>query len=78
MHGPAVPGRNRDSRGGHHAEGLARGAHAAVAAAGAVPRMPFWNGDYPWRPYELGVRIGKFRREIVEKIKEHQESFYNL
>ncbi|MBI5305741.1 MAG: DEAD/DEAH box helicase [Chloroflexi bacterium] len=36
-------------------------------AAGATPRMPFWNGDYPWRPYELGVRIGKFRREIAEK-----------
>jgi ATP-dependent Lhr-like helicase len=28
-------------------------------AAGSVPRMPFWRGDYPWRPYELGVRIGK-------------------
>ncbi len=38
-------------------------------AAGAVPRMPFWNGDYPWRPYELGKRIGKFRREIAEKIQ---------
>ncbi len=37
-------------------------------AAGAVPRMPFWNGDYPWRPYELGVRIGKFRREVMDKI----------
>jgi ATP-dependent Lhr-like helicase len=30
--------------------------------------MPFWNGDYPWRPYELGVRIGKFRRELVERL----------
>jgi ATP-dependent Lhr-like helicase len=37
-------------------------------AAGATPRMPFWNGDYPWRPYELGARIGRFRREIAEKI----------
>ncbi|MDE3088044.1 MAG: DEAD/DEAH box helicase [Chloroflexota bacterium] len=37
-------------------------------AAGALPRMPFWNGDYPWRPYELGARIGKFRREVAEKI----------
>ncbi|MCL4506992.1 MAG: DEAD/DEAH box helicase [Chloroflexi bacterium] len=37
-------------------------------AAGAVPRMPFWNGDYPWRPYELGERIGQFRREVAEKI----------
>ena len=37
-------------------------------AAGATPRMPFWNGDYPWRPYELGERIGRFRRQIVEKL----------
>ncbi len=37
-------------------------------AAGATPRMPFWNGDYPYRPYELGARIGKFRREVADKI----------
>ncbi len=24
-------------------------------APGATPRMPFWRGDFPWRPYELGV-----------------------
>ena len=23
-------------------------------APGAVPRMPFWHGELPWRPYELG------------------------
>ena len=34
----------------------------------AMPRMPFWNGDYPWRPYELGARIGWFRREVAEMI----------
>ena len=39
-------------------------------AAGATPRMPFWNGDYPYRPYDLGLRIGQFRRTIVEKIIE--------
>lgn len=39
-------------------------------AAGATPRMPFWNGDYPWRPYELGVRIGQFRRQVVERLGE--------
>jgi ATP-dependent Lhr-like helicase len=37
-------------------------------ASGATPRMPFWNGDYPWRPYELGARIGKFRREVAERV----------
>jgi ATP-dependent helicase Lhr and Lhr-like helicase len=41
-------------------------------APGAVPRMPFWNGDYPWRPYELGQRIGRFRREIVERLRESE------
>jgi ATP-dependent Lhr-like helicase len=43
-------------------------------AAGATPRMPFWNGDYPYRPYELGARIGKFRREIAERIGTSRES----
>jgi ATP-dependent Lhr-like helicase len=38
-------------------------------ASGAVPRMPFWNGDLPWRPFQLGERIGRFRRQIAEKIQ---------
>jgi len=38
-------------------------------ATGVVPRMPFWNGDIPWRPYQLGERIGRFRREIAENIQ---------
>jgi ATP-dependent Lhr-like helicase len=37
-------------------------------AAGVTPRMPFWRGDYPWRPYELGARIGRLRREVAEKL----------
>ncbi len=43
-------------------------------AAGALPRMPFWNGDYPWRPYELGARIGRFRREVAERVGAIHES----
>ncbi|MBI5030441.1 MAG: DEAD/DEAH box helicase [Chloroflexi bacterium] len=43
-------------------------------AAGATPRMPFWNGDYPWRPYELGVRIGKFRRQVQEKLQGNERN----
>ncbi len=39
-----------------------------TGAAGATPRMPFWNGDYPYRPYELGQRLGRFRREVVEHL----------
>ncbi|MEP7200741.1 MAG: DEAD/DEAH box helicase, partial [Chloroflexota bacterium] len=38
-------------------------------AAGAMVRMPFWRGDYPWRTYDLGVRIGRFRREVVERLR---------
>ncbi len=37
-------------------------------APGAVPRMPFWRGDAMWRDYELGVEIGRFRREVAERI----------
>ncbi len=43
-------------------------------AAGATPRMPFWNGDYPYRPYELGVRIGAFRREIAERLADANQT----
>ncbi len=39
-------------------------------AAGASPRMPFWRGDMPWRAYELGERIGRFRRQIAERLSD--------
>ncbi|MBN2390051.1 MAG: hypothetical protein JXR84_04985, partial [Anaerolineae bacterium] len=38
-------------------------------APGAIPRMPFWRGDFPWRPYELGQRVGTFRRAVAEKLE---------
>jgi len=38
-------------------------------APGAAPRMPFWRGDFPWRPYELGVKVGAFRREMAERLR---------
>ena len=38
----------------------------AEPAPGEIPRMPFWRGDVPWRPYDLGKRIGAFRRRVVE------------
>jgi len=34
----------------------------------ATPRMPFWRGDFPWRPYELGERVGAFRRAVAERL----------
>lgn len=39
-------------------------------APGAVPRMPFWRGDAPWRPYDLGVRVGAFRRKVSERLEQ--------
>ncbi|MGB8648849.1 MAG: DEAD/DEAH box helicase [Anaerolineae bacterium] len=42
-------------------------------AGGATPRMPFWRGDIPYHPYELGARIGRFRREISERIQKDPE-----
>ncbi|HEU5314948.1 MAG TPA: DEAD/DEAH box helicase, partial [Chloroflexota bacterium] len=41
----------------------------AEPAPGEVPRMPFWRGDFPWRPYDLGQRIGAFRRELTELVE---------
>jgi len=38
-------------------------------APGAVPRIPFWRGDFPWRPYELGKRVGAFRRVVSERLE---------
>ncbi len=39
-----------------------------VEAPGSTPRMPFWRGDYPWRPFELGQRVGEFRRAVAERL----------
>jgi hypothetical protein len=30
--------------------------------------MPFWRGDFPWRPYALGERVGAFRRAVAERL----------
>ena len=39
-------------------------------APGAVPRMPFWRGDFPWRPYELGKQVGVYRRTVAEWLEQ--------
>jgi ATP-dependent Lhr-like helicase len=36
----------------------------AVPAPGQPARMPFWKGDSPGRPLELGRALGKFLREL--------------
>jgi ATP-dependent Lhr-like helicase len=38
------------------------------AAPGALPRMPFWKGEFPWRPHDLSVSLAAFRAEIAERI----------
>jgi ATP-dependent Lhr-like helicase len=38
-------------------------------APGATARMPFWRGEYPWRPYELGRGVGAFRRTVAERLE---------
>jgi ATP-dependent Lhr-like helicase len=43
-----------------------------VPAPGAPPRLPFWRGDLPWRPYELGERIGQFRWQVAERMQERE------
>jgi ATP-dependent Lhr-like helicase len=40
----------------------------AEPAPGEIPRMPFWHGDHPWRPYDLGKRIGAFRATLAEML----------
>ncbi len=37
-------------------------------APGYLPRMPFWRGDLPRRDYHLGRIVGRFRRELSERI----------
>jgi len=36
----------------------------AIPAPGQPARMPFWKGDAPGRPLELGRAMGKFLREL--------------
>ncbi len=43
-------------------------------APGATPRMPFWKGEYPWRPYELGKQVGAFRRVVAERLAQLRDT----
>lgn len=38
-------------------------------APGSTPRMPFWHGDLPWRRYELGLSVGRFRRNVAARLE---------
>jgi ATP-dependent Lhr-like helicase len=32
------------------------------------PRPPFWRGDFFYRDYETGLRVGEFRRQVQERM----------
>ena len=38
-------------------------------APGAVPRMPFWRGEFPWRPLQLSETLAEFKSEIAERLR---------
>ena len=43
----------------------------AEPAPGAAPRMPFWRGDFPWRPLDLSQTLARFRAEAASRLKPH-------
>ena len=43
----------------------------AEPAPGSVPRMPFWRGEYPWRPSDLGIKYGRFSAQVAERLRPH-------
>jgi ATP-dependent Lhr-like helicase len=38
-------------------------------APGAVPRMPFWRGEFPWRPLQLSETLAEFKSEIASRLE---------
>jgi ATP-dependent helicase Lhr and Lhr-like helicase len=49
-------------------ERLDRDRVEVTEAPGAMPSVPFWHGEQPGRPYELGVRAGDFLREAGSRL----------
>ncbi|MBI2206877.1 MAG: DEAD/DEAH box helicase [Candidatus Rokubacteria bacterium] len=37
-------------------------------ASGMSPTVPFWRGEHPSRSYDLGVAVGRLRRDAAERI----------
>ncbi|MCB9718290.1 MAG: DEAD/DEAH box helicase [Myxococcales bacterium] len=44
-------------------------------APGEPGRLPFWRGDGPGRPIELGRAMGRFTRELAERERDEAESW---
>ena len=38
-------------------------------APGAVPRMPFWRGEFPWRPLQLSRTLAQFKAEVALRLQ---------
>ncbi len=45
----------------------------AEPAPGAAPRMPFWRGDFPWRPLDLSYELASFRSAVAERVRPYIE-----
>jgi ATP-dependent Lhr-like helicase len=41
----------------------------AEPAPGAAPRMPFWRGDFPWRPLDLSYKLARFRSKTAAMLR---------
>ncbi|MHB1354579.1 MAG: DEAD/DEAH box helicase [Anaerolineae bacterium] len=39
-------------------------------SGGSMPRLPFWKGEAPKRDYFMGLRLGAFRRQLAERVRE--------
>ncbi|MHB9033934.1 MAG: DEAD/DEAH box helicase, partial [Anaerolineae bacterium] len=39
-------------------------------SSGAMPRLPFWNGEAPKRDYHLGLRLGELRQQLAERVRD--------
>ncbi len=37
-------------------------------APGAAPRMPFWRGEFPWRPLQLSRKLAQFKAEVAVRL----------
>ncbi|MDY5840769.1 MAG: DEAD/DEAH box helicase, partial [Corynebacterium camporealensis] len=51
-------------------ENITRDQVQVIPAPGHTGRLPFWNGDQPGRPFELGKALGQYRREVFERSTE--------
>jgi ATP-dependent Lhr-like helicase len=47
-------------------EEISRDRVVVTPAPGQPGKMPFWHGDQPGRPYELGQALGRFLREVPD------------